>query len=367
MQTPEKVSKKIDLSAVEKKLKAKPFRPHPLFKNNHAQTIVGNLYPRRSKLNSEFSRDEKRLFEVAPGARLLVYCRWQSGERRLSPTLLLVHGLEGSSNSIYMLGTAAKAFANGFNVLRLNLRTCGETEHLANSLYHSGMSEDLRAVIEELTGRDGLERIAVAGFSLGGNMSLKLAGEWGENPPTEVRAVCAVSPSIDLAGCTDAISRRSNWIYNRRFLKNLFGRMRRVQRLYPELYEIEGIEQIRSIRDFDAQITARYGGFKDADDYYARSSSQSLINKIRVPTLIVHAQDDPFVPFAPFRQITMSANEFVVLLAPKHGGHVGFVSDSKTRGCSRPNTAVTSVLCRILKHAGKIVFGRKTGQSSFVN
>lgn len=331
----ENLSKKIDLSAVEKQLKAKPFRPHPLFRNNHAQTIVGNLYPRRFKLNSEFSDDEKRLFEVAPGARLLVQCRWQSGERQQSPTLLLVHGLEGSSNSIYMLGTAARAFAEGFNVLRLNLRTCGETEHLTNTLYHSGMSEDLRAVIKELIECDGLRQIALAGFSLGGNMSLKLAGEWGEKPPKEVRAVCAVSPSIDLAGCTAAINRRSNWIYNRRFLNNLTRRMRRVQKLYPELYEIEGIERIRSIRDFDAQITARYGGFKDADDYYERSSSQRLIDKIRIPTLIIHAQDDPFVPFAPFQQISAFANEFVVLLAPKHGGHVGFVSDSKTNGENR--------------------------------
>jgi hypothetical protein len=335
MQKPVKAPAKMDLSFIEKKLKAKPFRPHPLFKNNHAQTIVGNLYPRRAKLMSEFGKDEKRLFEVAADARLLAHCRWQSSDRHQSPTLLLVHGLEGSSNSIYMLGTAAQAFANGFNVLRLNLRTCGETEHLTNSLYHSGMSEDLRAVIKELIERDGFERIVVAGFSLGGNMSLKLAGEWGETPPKEVSAVCAVSPSIDLAGCTNAINRRSNWIYNRRFLNNLTRRMRRVKKLYPEIYEIEGIEKIRSIRDFDAQITARYGGFKDADDYYAQSSSMQLIDKIRIPTLIVHAQDDPFVPFAPFRQITRSANEFVVLLAPKYGGHVGFVSDSKIKGENR--------------------------------
>jgi hypothetical protein len=330
------ISMPVDLSFVERQLKAKPFRPHPLLRYNHAQTILAYLYPRRAQLNSEFKNDEERLFEVAPGVRLLAHCRWQKSEkRRKSPTLILVHGLEGSSKSIYMLGTAAAAFANGFNVLRLNLRSCGETEHLTNTLYHSGMSEDLRRIIEELIEKDCLEQIFLAGFSLGGNMSLKLAGEWSENPPSELRGVAAVSAPIDLAACSDAISFRSNWIYSRRFLNNLAKRMRRVQKLYPERYQTEGIEQIRSIRDFDARFTARYGGFKDVDDYYARSSSLKLIEKIRVPTLIVHAQDDPFVPFTAFNQISQLANPFVILLAPENGGHVGFVADSKTDGKNR--------------------------------
>lgn len=330
------LSTSVDLSFVEHRLKAKPFRPHRLLKNNHAQTILAYLYPRRRKLNSEFKNDEERLFEVAPGARLLAHCRWQRGEKRWkSPTLILVHGLEGSSNSIYMLGTASAAFANGFNVLRLNLRSCGETEHLTTTLYHSGMSEDLRFVIEQLIEKDRLEQIFLAGFSLGGNMSLKLAGEWGANPPLEVRGIVAVSPPIDLAACADAIRLRSNWIYNRRFLKNLANRMRRVQKLYPELYQTEGIEQIRSIRDFDARFTAHYGGFKDVDDYYTRSSSLKLIEEIRVPTLIIHARDDPFVPFSAFNQISQAANTLVILLAPENGGHVGFIADSQTSDKNR--------------------------------
>ncbi len=325
----------VDLKLVERQLKAKPFRPFPPFKNNHAQTILAYLYPRRAKLTAEFKNDEERFFEVEPGVRLLAHCRWQTFERRKSPTMILVHGLEGSSNSIYMLGTAALAFANGFNVLRLNLRSCGETEHLTKTLYHSGMSEDLRRVIEELIEKDGLEQIFLTGFSLGGNMSLKLAGEWGAKSPSQLRAVTAVSPPIDLAACAEAIRSRSNWIYNRRFISNLNKRMRRVQKLYPELYQIEGIEQIRSIREFDARFTARYGGFRDVDDYYTRSSSLNLIEKIRVPTLIIHARDDPFVPFAAFNQISDAKNPYVILLAPTNGGHVGFIADAKSNDRNR--------------------------------
>lgn len=320
----------IDLLTIEQALKAKPFRPNRFFRNNHAQTIFGNLYPRRSALTREFAADEKRLFAVAPNARLQAHCRWQTGERRKAPTIVLVHGLEGSANSIYMLGTAAKAFAAGFNVVRLNLRGCGETEHLTETIYHSGMSADLGFVIDELINRDRIERIFLAGFSLGGNMSLKLAGEYGNDAPAELRAVTAISAPIDLAACAEAIRRRSNFVYNRSFLNSLTERMRRVSKLYPELYDAAGIEQIRSIRDFDQRFTAHYGGFRDADDYYGRSSALQFIKNIRVPTLIIHAEDDPFVPFKAVRHPSISENPFVILLETKHGGHVGFFSNSKT-------------------------------------
>lgn len=325
----ETVSTTIDINAIERALKTKAFRPHRLFLSGHAQTIISFLYPRRARLEAEFAGDEERLFDVAANAKILAHCRWQTGERRSSPTLILVHGLEGSSNSIYMLGTAAKAFNAGFNVVRLNLRTCGDTEHLTETLYHSGLTEDVRRVIEELINRDGLEQIFLAGFSLGGNLCLKLAGESGANAPKQLRAVCAVSPSIDLAACADAIQRRSNWLYNRRFLNSLVNKMRRVQKLYPDIYGVQEIKRMRTIREFDDQFTARYGGFENADDYYARSSSLQFIKNIRIPTLMIHAEDDPFVPYAPFLDSSIKENPFVILLAPKHGGHVGFISDSK--------------------------------------
>jgi predicted alpha/beta-fold hydrolase len=321
----------VDLSAARRTFNDKPFQPHRLFRSGHAQTIFAYLYPRRRRLTASFTADERRTFEIAPGVRLLAQCRWQAREKRLgSPTLLLAHGLEGSCDSIYMLGTADKAFAAGFNVVRLNLRTCGGTEKLTNTLYHSGMSGDLRAVIEELIERDKFKRIFLAGFSLGGNMSLKLAGEYGANKPEELRAVAAVSAPIDLAACADAIQKRGNFLYNRRFLNNLTARMQRISKIYPEIYNAEDIKTARSIREFDSLVTARYGGFADVDDYYRRSSALQFVEKIRVPTLMIHAEDDPFVPFEAYRHRSLKENPFVILLAPQHGGHVGFVSNSKT-------------------------------------
>jgi predicted alpha/beta-fold hydrolase len=321
------------LGEIARALGAKPFTPHPLFRSGHAQTLVAFAWPRRGRLRALRS-DEARLFEVEPGVRVLVHCRWQP-ERRACPTLLLVHGLEGSSESIYMMSTALKAHRAGFNVLRLNLRTCGDTLHLTQTLYNSGLSPDLRALITELVGRDGLTDVFLGGFSLGGNMSLKLAGEYGADFPAELKGVCAVSPSVELAASATAIEQRSNWVYQRKFIRSLKRRMREAARLYPERYDASELALVRTLRQFDERYTAPHGGFRDAADYYARSSSLPLIPRIRVPTLIIHAEDDPFIPFDSLRHPSVRANPAVLLVAPPHGGHVGFVGDGRTPGEDR--------------------------------
>lgn len=313
-------------SEIARALSAKLFRPHPLFRSGHAQTLAAYLWPRRRGMLARAAADEARLFEVEPGTRVVVRCRWQP-DAKSAPALLLVHGLEGSSESTYMLGTAEKAHRAGFNVLRMNLRTCGDTLHLTRTLYHSGLSQDPRAVVEELRERDGIEEIYLAGFSLGGNQSLKLAGENGGRVPRGLRGVCAVSPSIDLAACADAIHWRSNWLYSQRFLRGLKRRLRAAAAHYPEIYSADAARFVRSIREFDSLVTAPHGGFADADDYYARSSALQFIASIRTPTLIVQARDDPFVPFDAFRHPSLQSNPSIVLLAPERGGHVGFLSD----------------------------------------
>jgi predicted alpha/beta-fold hydrolase len=326
-------ARRVGIREIGRALAAKPFTPHPLFKSGHAQTLVAFAWPRRRSLRA-LRVDEARLFEVEPGARVLVHCRWQP-ERRAHPTLLLVHGLEGSSESIYMLSTALKAHRAGFNVLRLNMRTCGDTLHLTRTLYNSGMSQDLRALLAELVERDELTELFLAGFSLGGNMSLKLAGEYGADLPAELKGVCAVSPSVELAASATEIDRRSNWIYQRKFIRSLKRRMRAAARLYPDRYDAGELARVRTLRDFDERYTAPHGGFSDAADYYARSSSLPLIPRIRVPTLIIHAEDDPFIPFDSLRHPSVGANPNLILLAPRHGGHVGFVSDGNTPGEDR--------------------------------
>ncbi|MFN2597446.1 MAG: YheT family hydrolase [Pyrinomonadaceae bacterium] len=316
-----------DLAGVARALAAKPFRPHRLFRGGHAQTLAAYSHPRYKRLLREAGGDEARLFETEPGVRVVVRCRWRE-TRASSPTILFVHGLEGSSESAYMMGAADKAHRAGFNALRLNIRTCGGTERLSQTLYHSGLTQDLDALIAQLTTRDGLSEIYLAGFSLGGNQCLKLAGEYGGRAPSALRGVCAVSPSLDLAACADAIERRANFLYSRRFVRSLKQHMRRAAALYPERYDPRALRLVRTIRDFDNHYTAPHAGFRDAADYYARASALPYAASIRVPTLVVHAQDDPFIPFEPFRSAALSDNPHVILLAPRHGGHVGFLSDA---------------------------------------
>lgn len=311
------------LARVSSAFQTKPFQPHPLFVGGHAQTLAAYAWPYRYRFKPE--ADEERLFEVAAGVRVLAHCRWQ--EQRLDhPTLVLWHGIEGSTASGYMPSTAAKAFRAGFNVVRVNLRNCGGTEHMTHTLYHAGLSEDLRAVITELIEHDKLPALFMAGFSLGGNMALKCAGEYGDDPPPQLLGVCAISPSVDPAASVASIMQRSNWIYHRDFVRRLCGKIRMKHKLFPELYDISGIDQIRTLRDFDETYTSKAHGFAGADDYYQKSASLNVIDKIRIPTLILHAEDDPFIPFAPLRHPAVKQNPYLLLVATKRGGHVAFVA-----------------------------------------
>ncbi len=263
-------------------------------------------------------------------------CHWQENPRE-HPTLVLLHGLEGSSESSYILGAAEKAFAAGFNALRLNQRNCGGTEALSPSLYHSGLSGDVRAVVLELVGRDALPAVFAAGFSMGGNLVLKMAGEFGDTAPRALRGFAAVAPVMDLAACVDALVAPRNFLYNRRFVGGLKRRMLRKSELFPEIYSRNGLardmKDIRTVREFDDRITARFCGFRDAADYYARMSAGPLVGAIRRPTLILAAQDDPFVPFSIFDSPALRENPRITLVAPPHGGHCAFIS--RERGDAR--------------------------------
>lgn len=300
----------------------KPFQPHPLFTTGHAQTLAAYAWPRRISLRTN---DEARLFQVAPDAQVLAHCRWQA-DRHAYPTMVVWHGMEGSTESVYMLAMAKKGFAAGMNVVRVNFRNCGGTEHLTPTLYHGGLSEDLRAVIEELIEQDGLSRVIVVGFSLGGNMVLKLAGEYGPNHPKQLLGVCAVSPSVDLAISVDTMSQRANWLYHQSFLGRLKKRIQIKNKLYPDVYDISDLPLARSVREFDERFTSRAHGFDGADDYYRRASSIQIINQIRIPTLIIHAKDDPFIPFEPLSARAVGENPNILMIATEHGGHVAFLS-----------------------------------------
>lgn len=268
----------------------------------------------------------ERLFDVEAETQVLAHCHWQA-DRAARPALIALHGLEGSSSAHYMRGLAAKAYAAGFNIVLLNQRNCGGTEHLGTGLYHSGLTADADHVIRELVARDGIGQIVVAGYSLGGNLALKLAGDYGDAPPPALRGVCAVSPVMELAACVSALERRQNIIYQWNFVRGLKGRMRRKARCHPGRFVLDRLRGIRTVRQFDEVYTAPHFGFRDAADYYHRASAMRVIDRVRVPALIIAAEDDPFVPTAPFRDPRVAGNPHLEVLITRHGGHCAFISE----------------------------------------
>ena len=321
------------LDEAVRSLSKRPFEPHPLIRGGHAQTIAGWAWPRRFGLYARRAhpREEERLFEVEPGVRLLARCRWQA-DRTSRPTLLLLHGLWGSAASSYVLGTAGLGYQAGMNIVRLNQRNCGGTEHLTPTLYHSGLSGDLRAVVGELLDRARLPGVFVVSFSMGGNLALKMVGEAGTRAPSGLLGICAISPLIDLSETARYIERPSNRFYQWRFVQGLKTMMLRKKELYPELYDVRELSCVRTVRDFDELYTAVQWGFADAEDYYAKASSLGFLATIRVPTLVVHAQDDPLVPYAPLARLERQGNPNVLMVSPSRGGHVGFLSREGGRG-----------------------------------
>jgi predicted alpha/beta-fold hydrolase len=253
---------------------------------------------------------------------MLGFCHWQP-DAKGRPTLLLVHGLEGCSESHYMLGLARKAWRAGFNVIRLNQRNCGGTERHTPTLYNGGLSGDLYAIIAELA-RDGLDAFWVTGYSMGGNLVLRLAGQVGPRLAT-LRGVVAVCPNIDPAACVAALEERRNWIYHTFFLRSLQARLRRKARLFPGKFDVAGLNAVRTLRAFDEAYTAPDGGYRNAADYYEQSGARRVLADIAVPVLIITAQDDPFIPYRMFRDSAIPDNRFIRLLAPAHGGHCGFI------------------------------------------
>jgi predicted alpha/beta-fold hydrolase len=299
-----------------------PFEPHPLLRNPHAQTLSTVFLPRRFP---RLPRGVPRDFEVEPGTRIRGLCHWQAAPQE-RPALVLVHGLEGSADSGFMLGLAERAFVAGWNAVRLNQRNCGGTESLTPTLYTSGHSGDYRAVLCELIERDRLPEIFFAGYSMGGNLVLEMAGELAGGAPPQLRAIAAVCPCIDLALCADALSLPQNFIYERHFVRNLKKRMQRKARLFPGKFDLRPLAQVGTVRQFDDAMTAPYCGFRDAADYYAQCSALRVAREIRVPTRIVTSQDDPFVPYASFSDPAVAGNPRIDLIAPSRGGHCAFIS-----------------------------------------
>jgi predicted alpha/beta-fold hydrolase len=298
------------------------FRAHPWLRGGHVQTLAAFFLPRRIDLPDA----EKRLIEVEPGVSVLCHCHWQE-ERRNALTLIVVHGLEGSSESQYMLGVARNGLHAGMNVVRMNQRNCGGMDHCAPTLYNSSRSEDVAAVARNIVESDGISGFVLVGFSMGGNLVLKLAGEWGSGGPAQFRGVAAVCPAVNLAAGADALHEPANRIYEYYFLLQLFQRFRRKVRLFPTSFDASRLRGVRTLRQFDDRVTAFYCGFTGADDYYARAAAANAVDRIARPTLVLHAANDPFIRLLPDTREKLISNRNITYIESADGGHCAFVGE----------------------------------------
>jgi predicted alpha/beta-fold hydrolase len=291
-----------------------PFRP--LVRNPHLLTIAGNFVKRR--LDVERFPVEEQLIETEPGVRILVHSQRPPGKPKAH--LVMVHGLEGSSNAGYLRSLAQLALEHGYAAHRTNMRACGGTDEHCRTMYHAGLTSDTLAILRRIG-----EPVFLIGFSLGGNVSLKLAGELSDAERSLLRGVVAVSTAIDLAACVRKLEAPGNRIYQWRFVRALTGRIRRREGSAASA-KIRGV---RSVYEFDDAYVAPFFGFGTADNYYATQSALNFLPNIRVPTLVIQAKDDPMIPFEIFQDPRLTGNPHIQLHAVEHGGHLGFIAGSE--------------------------------------
>jgi predicted alpha/beta-fold hydrolase len=283
---------------------------------------------------------------------VLCHCHFQPEEVRADrPTAIIVHGLEGSSSSQYAIGNANKIWAAGGNVIRMNMRNCGGTEQFSATLYHSGLSADVEAVMRFFIERDGLNSVVLIGYSMGGNLVLKLAGDLGGGAPRQLRAVVGVSPAVDLGTSADALHEPLNRIYELKFLRSLVARYRRKAQLFPEVFDARRADGLKSLREFDDRVTAHYAGFTGADDYYYRAASARVIDRIVVPTLVLHSVDDPFVRLTRESREKLISNPHITYMETAHGGHCAFLADPDAALANDGYWAESTLLRFVLAHA----------------
>ncbi len=302
-----------------------PFRHPPGLGNAHVQTFA-LLLPR--------SRGATRRYEtldvdVGLGAQVRLWCHWQPDPG--APTVVLLHGLTGSAASSYVVGLARKAFERGFHVVRYNARGSGDTEHLARPMTHYGLTADVAAVLERLRQEGRGERLHLIGYSMGGNLALKLAGEWGGDAPVPLTSIVAVSPAIAVRACALAIDARPEVrVYRDKFLRQLRRNLRRHVAHFDlgSTIDVDAALATRTIRGYDEAYTTPAWGFADVDDYWERASALPLLRRVAVPTLVLAARDDLLVPFDSLEPLWKGVSAAIRFVGTERGGHCAFVGRS---------------------------------------
>ena len=299
------------------------YRAPWLFRSAHLQTI----YPALLRWKPRITRERERI-ETPDGDFLDLDWHFNPLSRRL---VILTHGLEGSSRQTYMQGMASVFRNAGWNVLAWNFRGCsGELNNVIKT-YHSGATEELQVILDHVFRNDVFTEVALIGFSLGGNVTLKYLGERAHALDTRIQSAVAFSVPCDLESSSYRLERSDNYLYMARFMISLRNKIRKKIDLFPNLVKDKGLKEMRTFREFDDAYTAPMHGFKSAQDYWTQSSSKPYLPKIRIPTLLVNAADDTFLPQECYPVDAARESQYFHLEIPFHGGHVGFVNFNRSR------------------------------------
>ncbi len=286
------------------------------------QTIVGYYFPANKRVGPTFYH---KIF--LPDGDALILCENRPDSRTPKGAVLLMHGLGGEASSPYMLRCAAIFKSHGWLVFRLNHRGCGEGRGLARQIYNAGRSEDVSQTLVKIWDLYSDLPIIAVGFSLSGNMLLKLLGEDRHPIPSNLRGAISVNAPIDLAACADSICQKRNWIYNHRFVRMLKDTIQQRQRDFPDFPRIK-FPRLLSLRKFDDLCTAPLSGYADADDYYKKCSANQFLQNITIPAWLLMSDDDPFIPVQVYYDLP--ASQSLKLHLTHGGGHMGYVAARKT-------------------------------------
>lgn len=294
------------------------YQPPLALRSGHLQTIYPALFRKVPLVTNKRERIE------TPDGDFLDL-DWMN-TKMSTRLVILSHGLEGNSHQAYVQGMAGIFHDAGWNVLAWNYRGCsGEMNRMIKS-YHSGATEDLQTVINHVVANYSFTEISLIGFSLGGNMTLKYLGEYAEQSDTLIKSAVTFSVPCDLESSSVQLESVANRLYMERFLKTLRKKIRQKMEAFPGQLKDKDLDHMKTFREFDGGYTAPMHGFASAEDYWTRSSSRPFIPKIRIPTLLINALNDPFLAPACFPYKEAQANDFFFFETPPQGGHMGFPS-----------------------------------------
>lgn len=295
-------------------------RPFYLF-NPHLETIFPSSVRR-----VESPAYERERIQTSDEDFLDLDWIWQGKDK----LVIISHGLEGNSTRPYVRGMAKVFAEKGWDVLAWNCRTCSGEINKGRRMYHHGVSDDLKEVIDYALAKRGYAKVVLTGFSMGGSITIKYLGEYNQYLPKEVYRAVVFSVPCDLGASARELSKKGNAFYRKRFLKKLGKKIKAKALQMPDLLSASGLEELQHFKDFDNRYTAPLHGFKDAEDFYIQASANTYLPDIKIPTLLVNAKNDPMLPESCYPVEIAQNHPYVYLEMPEFGGHVGFTLPGKS-------------------------------------